>query len=220
MIKLSPSILSADFSNLKKELNDVETAGSQYIHMDVMDGVFVPNITFGAPVIEKLRAVSNMVFDVHLMIIEPIRYIKEFADAGADIITFHVEACKNCREVIEEIKKYGIKAAITLKPKTDIKEIIPYLNLIDMVLVMTVEPGFGGQKFIQSSLAKIESLYEFKNENNLNFDIEVDGGVNLENVRSIINAGANVIVAGSSVFGKNSSAEKAKEFLDIFKEFE
>lgn len=220
MIKLSPSILSADFSNLKKELNDVETAGSQYIHMDVMDGVFVPNITFGAPVIEKLRAVSNMVFDVHLMIIEPIRYIKEFADAGADIITFHVEACKNCREVIEEIKKYGIKVAITLKPKTDIKEIIPYLNLIDMVLVMTVEPGFGGQKFIQSSLAKIESLYEFKNENNLNFDIEVDGGVNLENVRSIINAGANVIVAGSSVFGKNSSAEKAKEFLDIFKEFE
>lgn len=220
MIKLSPSILSADFSNLKKELNDVETAGSQYIHMDVMDGVFVPNITFGAPVIEKLRAVSNMVFDVHLMIIEPMRYIKEFADAGADIITFHVEACKNCREVIEEIKKYGIKAAITLKPKTDLKEIIPYLNLVDMVLVMTVEPGFGGQKFIQSSLSKIEALYEFKNENNLNFDIEVDGGVNLENVRSIITAGANVIVAGSSVFGKNSSAEKAKEFLDIFKEFE
>ncbi len=217
---LSPSMLAIDFSRIGQVLQEAEKAGTPYLHLDVMDGVFVPNISFGIPVIQSLRKATDMVFDVHLMIVEPERYIEAFRKAGADIITFHIEATKNPADVITQIKQSGAKAAITLKPGTPVTDLLPYLEMVDMVLVMTVEPGFGGQSFMADQVSKIEQLAKWKQEHGWQYDIEVDGGITKDNVRIVLNAGANVIVAGSAVFGKNNVTEAVDGFLDIFKEYE
>lgn len=219
-IYLSPSMLSIDFTRIGEQLAEIEQAGTPWLHLDVMDGVFVPNISFGIPVIKGIRKASNMVFDVHLMITEPEKYIKDFRDAGADIINFHLEATKNPADVIQQIKETGAKAAITIKPKTPIEDVKPYLQDVDMVLIMTVEPGFGGQKFMTDQVAKISQLAAWKQELGLSYDIEVDGGVTLDNVRVVLDAGANAIVAGSAVFGKEDIGVAAQSFMEVFKEYE
>ena len=200
MIKISPSMLAADFTKLGEELADIERAGADMVHLDVMDGVFVTNISFGLPVIESLRKVSTMVFDVHLMIVDPEKYVDRFADAGADIITFHHEATKNTAETLEMIREKGVKAAVSVKPGTPVEEIYPYLELCDMVLIMTVEPGYGGQALIPETLEKVRKLKAEISKRGLNVDIQVDGGINEKNAPEAIAAGANILVAGSAVF--------------------
>lgn len=195
-IKISPSMLASDFANLEAELKKCEIAGADMIHLDVMDGRFVPNITIGAPVIKAMRAVCSLPFDVHLMISEPLRYIEDFADAGADIITFHAESDSDISETIDKIISCGCKAGLSVKPKTDISAVYPYIGRLSMVLIMTVEPGFGGQSFMADMLPKAEKLRgDFPN-----IDIQVDGGVDPETVKLCAKAGANVFVAGSAVF--------------------
>ncbi|MBQ8730749.1 MAG: ribulose-phosphate 3-epimerase [Lachnospiraceae bacterium] len=215
MIILSPSILSADFTKLGEDIATIDNAGAQYIHVDVMDGLFVPSISYGMPVIKSIRKATDNVFDVHLMIEEPIRYIKEFVEAGADIITVHVEACKDMKATIEKIRECGVKVGITLNPATPLSEIEPYLGLVDMALVMSVNPGFGGQKYIESSTQKVRELKQICVDNGYDIDIEIDGGITLDNVTEVIEAGANVIVAGSSVF-RGNAAENTKAFLEKF----
>lgn len=200
MIVISPSVLAADFANLEREVKKVELAGAEYLHLDVMDGIFVPNISFGAPVISALRKHTSAVFDVHLMITDPIRYVDDFIKAGADIITIHYESCDDPLSVARYIRSKGVRAAISVKPKTPASVLFPMLRELDMVLVMTVEPGFGGQKLIPETVDKVRELREYANANNINIDIEVDGGVGLDNLATLTNAGANVIVAGSSIF--------------------
>lgn len=217
---LSPSMLAADFTKLGEQLKILEDAKVPYLHLDVMDGVFVPNISFGIPVIKSIRKATKMLFDVHLMIVEPEKYVEEFYKAGADLICFHVEATKNPADVISQIKSFGLKAAITLKPGTPLQEIEPFLEQLDMVLVMTVEPGFGGQKFMADQLEKVERLAKIKKEKQLSFDIEVDGGITLDNVQQVLEAGANVIVAGSAVLGKENIVKEVGSFMEIFKEYE
>ncbi len=219
-IFLSPSLLSADFTRVGEQLSLLEEAGVPYLHLDVMDGIFVPNISFGMPVIQSIRKASKMVFDVHLMITEPERYAEEFAKAGADIVNFHVEATQDIVGTIQKIRFLGKKVGITISPETPASAVEPYLKLVDMVLVMTVEPGFAGQKFMPEQVEKIRRLAEWKKELGFAYDIEVDGGVTLENVRTSLDAGANIIVAGSAVLGKADIAGAAGKFLEIFKEYE
>ena len=211
---LSPSILSADYTILGEQIRTMDEAGAQYVHIDVMDGQFVPSISIGLPVIKTIRKCTDRIFDVHLMIEEPIRYIDEFADAGADIITVHAESCKHLDRTIDAIKEKGIIAGVALNPATPLSAIEYVLPKVDMVLVMTVNPGFGGQKLIPYTVDKVRDLKKLIQSTGNKVDIEVDGGINLNNVREVMEAGANIIVAGSAVF--NGDIENnVKSFLDI-----
>ena len=203
-IKISPSILSADFSQLGQEIKNLENSGADMIHVDVMDGHFVPNLTIGPPVIKALRKYTNIPFDVHLMINPVHKYIKDYAESGADIITIHPEATTSLQESIDEIKKFKKKVGLSLNPDTKIEVIEKYLYQIDLVLIMSVFPGFGGQKFIPETVKKIKDLKEIKDKNNYNFDIEVDGGINFLNSKDVINAGANILVSGTTIFKENN----------------
>ncbi|MCD7035030.1 ribulose-phosphate 3-epimerase [Metabacillus sp. GX 13764] len=201
MVKIAPSILSADFGKLADEIRDAEAGGADYIHVDVMDGHFVPNITIGPLIVEAIRPVTQLPLDVHLMITNPDQYIPVFAEAGADIITVHAEACPHLHRTIQLIKSHNVKAGVVLNPATPVEHVQHVLEDIDMVLLMTVNPGFGGQKFIRSVLPKIKQLKEMADEKGLGFEIEVDGGINEATAKLCTDAGANVLVAGSAVFG-------------------
>ncbi|GAA0707956.1 ribulose-phosphate 3-epimerase [Paraclostridium ghonii] len=212
MIKMAPSILSADFARLLEDVKKVERAGCEYLHIDVMDGHFVPNITLGPAIVKSLRKDVNMVFDAHLMIENPDNYIKDFVDAGCDMIVVHEETCTHLHRTIQNIKSFNVKAGVALNPATPIENIKYILNDVDMVLIMTVNPGFGGQSFIGTMIEKIKELKALIDEKGLNVDIQVDGGIKPSNVNEVVKAGANVIVAGSAIFNSNDIEATVKEF--------
>ena len=214
-IQISPSILSADFNQLGKEIKRLEEAGADMIHVDVMDGHFVPNLTMGPPVIKALRKYTKLPFDVHLMISPVHKYIKDYADAGADIITIHPETTDNLEDSIQHIKKLNKKIGISLNPGTQVEVIKKFLEKIDLVLIMSVNPGFGGQKFIPEVLVKIKELKKIKDQQNLNFDIVVDGGINFDNSKLVIDAGANILVSGTTIFKNNNG--NIKKNIDTLK---
>ena len=202
MIKLAPSILSADFVNLQRDIDALAKAGADYVHVDVMDGAFVPNITIGMPVVAAIRRITDLPLDVHLMIDRPVRYVEEFCKAGADTVTIHVEAdtLEHNLQALQIIRQAGVRAAISVKPKTPAEAVAPYLELVDLILVMTVEPGFGGQKFMADMMPKLAAIREMINRQNPTCELEVDGGVNLETAKTCVRNGANVLVAGSAYF--------------------
>ena len=212
MTKISPSVLAADLSNLAAEVKDIELAGADMVHLDVMDGVFVTNISFGLPVIESLRSKTNMIFDVHLMIANPEKYAERFIEAGADILTFHIEACEDSESLLDLIRSHGVMAAISVKPATPIEEVFSLLDKCDMVLVMTVEPGYGGQKLMPETLEKVRKLKAEIEKRGLAVEIQVDGGITSENAALAKEAGASILVAGSSVF-KHTDRKKAIDAL-------
>lgn len=212
MVKIAPSILSADFSRLLEHVKEVENAGVEYLHVDVMDGHFVPNISFGAPILNALKGKTNLFMDVHLMIETPDRYIEDFVKAGADLINVHVEACTHLHRTIQLIKSFGVKAAVTLNPATPLNVLDEILPELDMVLLMSVNPGFGGQSYIQATTDKIKRLKQMIIDRNPSCEIEVDGGVNLKNVKEVVDAGADVVVAGSAIFNTDNIANTVKAF--------
>ena len=214
-IQISPSILSADFSQLGNEIKRLEEGGADMIHVDVMDGHFVPNLTIGPPVIKALRKYSSMIFDVHLMISPVHKYIESYSDAGADIITIHPEATDDLKESITKIKKLNKKVGVSLNPESKIDIILEFLEDIDLVLIMSVNPGFGGQKFMPEVLTKIKELKKIQEEKKLNFDIEIDGGINFDNSRDAINAGANILVSGTTIFKSNNG--DIKKNIDLLR---
>ncbi len=220
MIKLAPSILTADFCNLESELKKIEENGCPYVHVDVMDGHFVPNLTIGAPIVKSIRAVTNMVVDVHLMISNPLKYVEDFAKAGSDIINFHIESDDEPMEVVDAILKTGKKAGITVKPNTPIEDVFPFLEKVSMVLIMTVEPGFGGQSFMENMMEKVRTLKAEIDKRGLEVDIQVDGGVNLTNLDIVLDAGANVIVVGSAIYNKDGADKNTVKYINYFKEYE
>nr|WP_294493331.1 ribulose-phosphate 3-epimerase [uncultured Mediterraneibacter sp.] len=216
---LAPSILSADFKVLGEQIRQTGRAGAQYIHFDVMDGIFVPSISFGMPVLSSIKGLTEQVLDVHLMVTEPMRYVEEFAECGADIITVHLEACEDLSATLEAIHRCGRKAGVSIKPGTPVESLAPYLEQAEMFLVMSVEPGFGGQKFIPESLERIRRLRTMLDEKGLTGDIEVDGGIYHDNVADVLGAGANVIVSGSGVY-KGNIVENTEKFMEILKSYE
>lgn len=217
MYILAPSLLAADFNRLGEQIKETEQCGAQYLHIDVMDGIFVPSISFGMPLIQSIRPTSRQFFDVHLMIVEPERYIKEFAACGADGITFHLEATKEPQQVIEQIHSYGIQAGISIKPGTTLEEVFPYVSQVEMMLMMSVEPGFGGQAYIPESTERIARMKQYIRENRLETKLEVDGGIDAGNVSEVIQAGADIFVAGSAVFRNAAITENIDKFMKIFK---
>lgn len=216
MYILAPSLLAADFTKLGEQIKETERCGAQFLHIDVMDGIFVPSISFGMPLIESIRPITKQFFDVHLMIVEPERYIQEFVDCGADGITFHLEATKDPQKVIDRIHKAGAKAGISIKPGTPLEEVYPYLSKVEMVLIMSVEPGFGGQSFLPEAFGRIRKIREYLDRHQLAARLEVDGGIGKKNVREVMAAGADVFVAGSAVFRKRSIEENIRRFHDAF----
>ena len=214
---MAPSLLTADFNKLGEQIKETEQCGAEYLHIDVMDGIFVPSISFGMPLIESIRPTSKQFFDVHLMIVEPERYIKEFAACGADGITFHLEATKEPQKVIDLIHSYGLQAGISIKPGTPLEDVYPYLPQVEMVLIMSVEPGFGGQAYIPESTERIAGLRAYMDQNGIMAKLEVDGGIDANNVAEVMNAGAEIFVAGSAVFRKAPIAQNIDKFMKIFK---
>ncbi len=217
--KLSPSILSADFYKLGEDIRQTEENGAEYLHFDVMDGVFVPSISFGVPVLASIKPLVKQVMDTHLMITEPIRYVEAFAKAGADILTIHYEACEDVRATLEKIRECGMKTGLSISPDTPVEVLREFLGEVDMFLIMTVHPGFGGQKLIPETLDKVRELRGMLNERGLETDIQVDGGIYASNIKDALDAGANVIVAGSAVF-KGNPGENTKELMEILKNYE